>query len=436
MFESVHRRLTLFLSCTLVTGAILLVTAAAFLLFSQKQISEGAEASFNSSVNGILYHIRSQPVLDHTWLSQTEAGGSLILHVELDGNPLLFSGRGVTDQREELIAAAKDTALTQQGLDLSTPPTSNIQTREVRYVFHSGGHYRAAAAVIPLASGWAGVVVIRPMAPESAQFLHQLLFFGVLTLAALCLLALFAWVFTRRTLRPIEESRQRQAEFVAAASHELRSPLAVIHASLTALKTASPEEARHFADLADSECIRMSRLVGDMLALASADSGTWSIQPGETELETLVLMVYEGFEGQAAQKGTQLEVVLPERPLPRCWCDGERVSQVLSILVDNGLTYTPAGGRVTLALSDSPGGFRLTVADNGPGIPPGQRDRVFSRFYRADPARTGREHYGLGLCIAREIALLHGGSLTLSDAPEGGALFTLTLPHERGKERP
>ncbi len=428
--ESVHRRLALFLSCILVTGAILLVTAAAFLLFSQKQLSESAETTFNSAVNAILYHIRSQPVLDHAWLSQTETGGGLILHVELDGRPLLFPGAVDTSIRTPLVDEAKTAALTDQGLDLAAPPLSNIQTQEVRYVFTGadGDHYRAAAAVIPLRTGWAGVVVVRPMAPENAQMVRQLVFFGGLTLAALGLLALFAWHFTRRSLRPIEESQRRQAEFVAAASHELRSPLAVIHASLTALKTAPPEQASHFADLADGECMRMSRLVGDLLALAHADSGTWSVLCTEAELETLVLTVCEGFEARAAERGVHLDICLPEQPLPRCRCDRERVAQVLTILIDNGLSYTPSGGRVTVSAGKDPAGFRLAVSDTGPGIPDSEKARVFERFYRSDPSRTGREHYGLGLCVAKEIASLHGGSLTLTDTPGGGATFTLILP--------
>ncbi len=429
MFESVHRRLTLFLTCILATGAILLATAAGFLLFTQKQASENAEAAFNSSVNAILAHLRSQPVLDHTWLSQTEHDGGLLLHVELDGVPLLYAGSGSTE-RKALVTQAKDEALSGQGLDLSAPPTSAIQTREVRYVFTAGDgtHYRAAAASIPLSSGWAGVVVIRSTAAESVQLTGQLFLLGGLTLAGLCLLALFAWAFTRRTLRPIEENQRKQLEFVHAASHELRSPLAVIHASLSTLKTASPEEREHFIGLADGECMRMSRLVGDLLALAGADSGQWTIHPEEVELETLVLNACEGFEDRARQAGIRLEPRLPQDPLPRCRCDGERVAQVLSILLDNALSYTPGGGRVTVAVERDGKEFRLSVSDTGPGIPDERKAHIFDRFYRADPSRTKREHYGLGLCIAREIAVLHRGSLTVEDNPGGGSLFVLRIP--------
>ena len=175
----------------------------------------------------------------------------------------------------------------------------------------------------------------------------------------------------------------------------------------------------------------MSRLAGDLLSLANADSGSWSMLPGEVELETLVLTVCEGFEAQARQADIQLTPLLPAQPLPRCHCDGERVAQLLSILIDNGLSYTPAGGRVEVSISAGEGRFLLLVSDTGPGVPDDQKEQIFQRFYRADPSRRDRSHYGLGLSVAREIAALHNGSLTLSDAPGGGARFVFVLPQSQ-----
>ena len=101
---------------------------------------------------------------------------------------------------------------------------------------------------------------------------------------------------------------------------------------------------------------------------------------------------------------------------------------MLSILVDNAVSYAGEGGRVVLSAGWKRGWFSIRVADDGPGIPDAEKARVFDRFYRADKARSGREHYGLGLSIAREIAALHRGRLTAGDTPGGGATFTLSLP--------
>ena len=122
---------------------------------------------------------------------------------------------------------------------------------------------------------------------------------------------------------------------------------------------------------------------------------------------------------------------MPEEPLPRCLCDGERIRQLLSILIDNAFCYTPAGGRVLLFLEASPGALRIGVSDNGPGIPDSEKERVFERFYRFDAARSQKEHFGLGLSIAWEIARLHRGKLLLTDTTGGGSTFLLILPDEK-----
>ena len=424
MFSALRRRLTLM--CTVATGVILTAMACACLCYAQGQLSRRAEAAFRSDFNAVLYHLRGQTVLDQTWISQTEAGGELILHVELSGIPLRYGGG--TEERKALIAAARTQARA-YGVDLDLPVGGFQPVRtEFRLTGPDGQGYRAAAAVLPEAQGWAGVVVLRSTVGEEQETWGLRLAFGGFTLLALIGLGLFARWFTRRAVRPLEESRKKQMEFVHAVSHELRAPLAVIQASLSALRDTEPEQTEHFAAMAEGECTRMARLVGDMLLLAGADDGTWPVRMEDAEPETLLLGVYEGFEEMAAARHIALEIHLPEEPLPRCRWDSQRVIQVLSALTDNALSYTPAGGRVGLWAGRAGERVRLSVADTGPGVPPEQRERIFERFYRADPARTGREHHGLGLCIAWEIVRLHRGELRVEDAPGGGACFTVELP--------
>ena len=172
----------------------------------------------------------------------------------------------------------------------------------------------------------------------------------------------------------------------------------------------------------------MAPLIDDMLLLASSDNKTWRIQPSRTELDTLLLETYEKYEPAARERKLHLQISLPSETLAPCLCDKERIGQTLSILIDNAFSYTPAGGTVRLCAEALDKYFAVSVADNGPGIPDDQKEKIFDRFYRADDARSSREHFGLGLCIAREIVLLHHGKLTVTDAPEGGAVFTILLP--------
>ena len=245
---------------------------------------------------------------------------------------------------------------------------------------------------------------------------------------AILLLWLFAWLFTKRAIRPIEESRRKQVEFVSAASHELRSPLAVIQASISAIPEASPEQARRFAQTISQECRRMSHLVDDMLMLAAADNSTWSVLLAETDLETLLLDVSEWFESDALKKGLHLSVSLPDQTLPKCWCDQQRIRQVLLILLDNAISYTPSGGTIRLSAEQQHANILIHVEDNGIGIPHEQKEHIIDRFYRVDASRTRKEHFGLGLSIAKEIVSLHHGKITVEDTPGGGTTFTLILP--------
>lgn len=430
MFKRLRVRLALL--CIIGTGVILLGMAGASLLYAQKQLNERGEAAFTGSVNAILYHIQGQSILDHTWLSQTEASADLLLYIEAQGQPLLYGQREDGKHRKELMRRTRETALGEHGFTLRLPPESRLQTDQVRFTFkdEQGQQYYAAAANVSQKEGWVGVLVVKSMRAEQEELaMQRWAFIGLAVLSAV-LLSLFAWIFTGRAIRPVEESRRRQTAFVSAASHELRSPLAVIQASLSAMQAAPPDRAKRFAESASSECTRMARLVGDLLVLAGADSGSWSMQYEETELETLLLDVYESFEPVAAEHGLHFHVSLPEAPLPRCLCDPGRITQVLSILLDNGFSYTPRGGTVCLSAQACRGGIQLEVEDSGPGIPDAEKTRIFERFHRLDASRSGREHFGLGLCIAMEIVLRHRGKIWADDASIGGARLVVFLPLE------
>lgn len=426
LFRRLRQRLTLL--CTAATGVILIAMALAALAVSQSQLTAKSEAAFQREVSATLYYLRSQTVVDHTWISQTESEGGLILYTELSGRPLLYGS--MDSERVRLIELARKVALQNYDFDLAYEPSSLYQAQRQDFSFRDsdGQRYRAVAARLSQEKGWVGLLVLQSLAAEEGELWVQRLAFGGFVAAALCLLALFAWYFTRRALGPIEESRKRQTEFIAAASHELRAPLAVIRTCLPAIGGTDSEKEKHFTLMAEGECDRLARLISDMLALANADSGTWSMNPAPVEPETLLLEVVEQFETPARGKRVALEVSLPEEALPCCSWDGQRITQLLSILVDNGICYTPSGGKLSLRVERAGRQISLTVSDNGPGIPDGEKERVFERFYRADSARTDREHYGLGLCIAREIAQLHEGSLAVVDAPGGGACFVALLP--------
>ena len=234
----------------------------------------------------------------------------------------------------------------------------------------------------------------------------------------------------------LEQQESLRRRLVSDVAHELRTPLANLSGYLEALRDgvlqATPEQ---LASLHE-EAGLLGRLVDDLQALAQAEAGEQRLCPRPTAVTPLLRQSLDAFRAQAAAKGQQLEADLPE-DLGTCCLDPDRVAQVLRNLLANALTHAPAGGRVALEAEREAGAagdwLRLAVVDDGPGIPLEDLDKIFERFYRVDPSRSrGTGGSGLGLTIARQLAVAHGGSLTVDSRPGQGARFTLRLPFVPG----
>ena len=418
--------------CILVTALILAVLTLICLSISERGIRNQEEASFNTNLNTLYQNLQIQTPLPHSWLRQAEYDYQFLIRLTDSGVPLFFQSLPQDEEQIKLLNLAQETALREYGIDTEAASTSRTLSYHQEFSIQSpsGEVCRVSAGQIPTAEGVLGVIVVHPLTSVNSRLLSQRLVFLVADLSALVLLGIFFWLFICRMLQPLRENRRRQTQFIAAASHELRAPLTVILSNVDAVRRKSMEPDEQFLDTLETEGKRMANLVSDMLQLAGADNHSWSMHFSSVEVDTLALDTFESFEALARSRALAWEIVLPEEPLPRCVCDQERIRQLLSILIDNAFCYTPPGGRVRLILAAAPGAVHLTVEDNGPGIPDEQKEQVFERFCRGDASRSGKEHFGLGLSIAREIVRLHRGKLTLSDTPGGGATFLVALPAE------
>jgi signal transduction histidine kinase len=219
-----------------------------------------------------------------------------------------------------------------------------------------------------------------------------------------------------------------QRQFVADASHELRNPLAIIQANLD-LALADPDADAHTlrraAAVARRATSRMRSLVDDLLALARLQEP--SDRRGALDLGAVVAEAGDEFAAPASLRGVTLERAAP-RGLSLVG-DRDGVKRALANLLDNALRVTPAGARVRLGVGREDGWAWVVVADEGPGIPPAHRERVFDRFYRIDGGRARTEGgSGLGLAIVRQIAEAHGGAVRVFSEPGRGSAFVLWLP--------
>ena len=228
------------------------------------------------------------------------------------------------------------------------------------------------------------------------------------------------------SLQQTQESRRAMTADIA---HELRTPLAVQRAHLEALQDGIyPLTADNLEPVVEQNLL-LTRLVDDLRTLALADAGQLQLECVLTDLALLVVRVIDRFRPQAEARQVALRSQYQVDALPPILADPLRLEQILGNLISNALRYTPEGGFIEVQLAGGPAVEQISVRDSGPGIPAQAIEQVFERFYRVDRARSRTEGgSGLGLAIARQLAEAHGGSLQAANHPQGGALFTLTLP--------
>ena len=423
MFRKLHIQMTVF--SALITSAILIGMAFACLMIAESSAKRNSYVSFLNNAQSCITHLEEQNAISHRWLQTVMDTNKIRIQIRDNGEPLYFykltGHTGDSKAFHQAAALSRDTC----GLDLENFSPDQKLTRSADFRF--AGYY-ACTALIPHGNGVLSMIILHPLSGLQAQLNMQRLAFGAAVLAGIAAVIVFSWFFTGRMIRPLEKSRREQTAFIAAASHELRSPLAVIRSGLSAVPAASPAQAEEFIHMSLKECDRMARLIQDMLSLSGADNHTWKLDLNPCEPDTLLLETYEKYEPLMREKGMKSDISLPDEPFAPIMLDADKIAQLLSVLLDNALSYVSAGGKISLSLKKEPGAAAISVTDNGPGIPDSEKESVFQRFYRSDNSRNDKQHFGLGLCIAREIALLHKGSLTVSDAPEGGAVFTLRLP--------
>jgi signal transduction histidine kinase len=224
----------------------------------------------------------------------------------------------------------------------------------------------------------------------------------------------------------IAESEALTRNFLMSVSHELRTPLTAIRGHVAALREGvlEDEQSRERSlEVVAEEALRLERLVGDVLDLAKLDARRFALLREEVDMRALCERAYATFAEEARSRGIEYELQLGEGAV--LVTDGDRVLQIVSNLLANALRWTPEGGRVDLGLGTHNGEVTVAVADTGPGIEPDGVERIFRPFWSGDGGGTG-----LGLTIARELALALGGRLELDTKPGRGSRFVLVLPVE------
>lgn len=262
-------------------------------------------------------------------------------------------------------------------------------------------------------------------------FLPLLIRYVVVWLAVAIAVWFISALVIRKALVPTEQAMQSQKAFIAAASHELKAPLAGVLSSADRIEalTERNDKIRHHVDKINGEVFRMKRLVEDLLLLSSMDAGNWTVHKSEVNVDTLALNLYEKYEGICAQKMIPLRLEVSEADFPPLNADEDRLVQLIGILMDNAITYSPVNSPIVLSIEKSGNKLVIQVIDHGIGIREADKAHIFDRFYQCDKSRTEKDHFGLGLSIARELVQRMKGTLELKDTEGGGCTFVLSITY-------
>jgi signal transduction histidine kinase len=329
----------------------------------------------------------------------------------------------------------------------------------------------AVASPLDVLGTTLGVLVIaKPQTELTDTWVTLMKFFGVSILGGLVVAGLLGWYASRRITNPVlglskaaeeialgrydvpvpevrgggeishladrfremaarlGEAEERERNFLMTVSHELRTPLTAIRGHVAAMQeglTADPDDESASLDVIADATARLERLVGDVLDLAKLDAHRFTVLHEEVDMARLLDEAYATFGEEARRRSIDYRCDIDARPV--IVTDGDRVLQIISNLLTNAFRWTPDGGRVDLGLSQSNGSVSVVVGDNGPGIRPEERERIFRPFFSRDKAGDG-SGTGLGLAIARELAQALGGRIDVDTEPGKGSRFKLSLP--------
>ena len=345
-----------------------------------------------------------------------ELAAIYVLPVSSDGRLLFDPNPNSAPQTVDEAALAAALA---DGSDLRT--ISNPDGAEIRLLT-----YRLTRS-----DGPSALQLGRVLSDQQVVLNQLLLGSGLLALFSTLLISIASWWLAGRALRPANAAWARQQEFIAGASHELRSPLTLIRASTEVALRATPSNAHAQRTLLGdvlTDVDHMAHLVDDLLTLTRLDAGQLPLKIESIALDLLF-----------AELSRQLELVAAERSIQILACanglqiqaDPTRLGQILLITLDNALRYSPVGGKIELSAKPESQMVQIEIRDEGAGIAADQLERIFERFYRADHARCHAGNAGLGLAIARALAEAQGGNLSASSPSGSGAIFALRLPITR-----
>ncbi len=470
MIETVRARLTLWY-VSILAAALIVVAALVYVLLARAmyaRVDEAVIAGVQIAITSLANDLNEGE--DHAKAARSTVG-------ELSSTRQMVA---IYDGSGRLLAeGGRDS-----DLDLTLPPVWTIPENDVLFqsVYENDDDDRHRLGMRRVSQDGAGdyvVVLGSPMESLDEELASLRRILASIVPIALIIAAFGGWFLARRSLSPVvsmadrareiggenlserlpvanprdelgrlaatfnellarlERSLGQQRQFMADASHELRTPVATARtAASVALQQPHRDEHdyRQALEIVEQQTARLSRVVDDMFTLARADAGNYPIRKVPMYLDEVIQDIVRAARVMASTKGVAVEDPLTVRSAAFCG-DEELIHRMIGNLIDNAIRHAPPGSSVHVDLDRSSSGYVIAVRDQGPGVPDELRPYIFERFYRGDAARhrgptSSSEGAGLGLALARWIARSHGGDVDLARSSGSGSTFVIALPSD------
>lgn len=415
-----------------VTSVMLIITIVIGILFANDVRTESINDStlFQRMATLMIYQLEDNNQNIKSVIRSYEEKYAIFCLAQDNEGIVLYQSELVFPTETETLLGKFNRQMDMQQTQTVTHSSMSVQNGivEITGDFHEK-YWGISATVISRNETLYHLVLIYKQASSFQILRKQFPIYLVLWFAALLSVIFLSRLLLKKAMQPTEQVLKSQKDFIASASHELKSPLAVILASAEQLERQTDNPSlKKTVNIIDSECMRMSRLVKDMLLLASSDAKAWTLCKSNVNVDTLLFALYESYEPICIHKKISLKLKLPESSFPTLYTDQERLVQILNIYMDNAIQHSIGNECIEIQMEATAKNITFLIADHGQGIAEKDKPFIFDRFYCADQSRTEKSNFGLGLSIADELAKMLGGKAGFKDTPDGGATFYVTLP--------
>jgi signal transduction histidine kinase len=403
----------------LVLCIALLATDAVTYVVARKQIRRSDDAALVSTTRNFLSALRDEIDEGHGVL-RLRAANELLAEFRDNGRGIVLLHPDGSEFAAHQTPVAR--SLDRDGLRRRT------KAREFGLVTVAGGAARLDLAPVNYGAESFVVAAAQSLAPQEETLANLRTAMLATAPAALLVAALGGYFLARKNLEPVARSFTEQRRFMADASHELRTPVAILQGELDVTLSRDDRNAaeyRESLEVMHKTVRRLTRIVRDLFLLARSDAGDIPVKREPLYAGDLVSQTARAYKNLAAERGVALVAECADDLL----IDGDEdlLQRMIGNLLENAIRHTEAGREVRVRCLAGGNVARIEVWDQGDGVPSELREQIFERFFRVDPARTG-SGAGLGLPIARWIAEVHGGALWLERSGADGSVFVSTLP--------